>query len=85
MLRTVVMVGVFGGEHPSSPPLTSPWCVIVVLNVVRVMLFAGGEQGSATPSPMKYRSAMMFIANTMRCSVHVLYGVVLVRLVFRYV
>ena len=57
------MVGVFGGEHRSAPPLASPWCVIVVLHSVGLVLLAGEEQGSTPPSPMCSRSRMMCAIN----------------------
>ena len=59
------MVGVFGGEHRSAPPLTSPWCVIVALHVVSLVLLAGGEQGSTPPSPMCSMSRMMCVISPM--------------------
>ena len=56
-----------GGEQCSTPPLTSPLFVMLVLYVVIFVLLAGGEQGSTPPSPMSNRYVMMFIISTMIC------------------
>ena len=61
------MVDVVSGEHRSAPPLAIPWCVVVFWHVVRLMVLAGGEQGSTPLSPLCSRSRMMC---TINCKVH---------------
>ena len=73
------MVGIVGGEHRSAPPLAIPWCVVALWYVVRLVVLAGGEQGSTPLSPLCSRSRMMCVINPMKHRGRGLHGVVPLR------
>ena len=70
------MVDVVGGEHRSALPLTIPWCVTVFWHDVKLVLLAGGEQGSTPPSPLCSKRRMMCVIDPMVHRGCCLHGVV---------